>query len=372
MRIGVLTSSRADYGIYLPLLKELQKDDFFELKIIAFGTHLSPHHGYTLSNIENDGFSVEYTIDSMLIGDSPNSISTAMALTSMKFADFWKEHHREFDLVFCLGDRYEMFAAVSAGIPFEIKYAHLHGGETTLGAIDNIFRHSITIASAVHFCSTIEYAERIKQLIKDSENIYSVGALSLDNLKGLKLLTMQEFKKKYKIDLSVPTILFTFHPETVNSNRNSNYAETISKSLNTLSKNYQIVITLPNADTNNQVFRNNFIRLTKENQKIICVENFGTLGYFSCMKNCSFLLGNTSSGIIEAASLNKYVINLGYRQKGRLQSKNVYNCDINFSSIIELCKEISGKGNYEGENIYYQEGAVKKIISVLKAQNQFI
>ena len=149
--IGILTSSRADYGIYLPLLNILKGYSDFNLKLIVFGTHLSPFHGYSINQIQKDGFKVDYTIESILVGDTSNAISTAMALTSFKFADFWKERKNEFDLVFCLGDRYEMFAAVIAGVPYNIKFAHLHGGEKTLGSIDNIFRHAITLSSKYHF-----------------------------------------------------------------------------------------------------------------------------------------------------------------------------------------------------------------------------
>jgi GDP/UDP-N,N'-diacetylbacillosamine 2-epimerase (hydrolysing) len=187
MKIAILTSSRADYGIYLPLIKKLKADQFFEVDIIAFGTHLSNFHGQTIQEILNDGFDVKYRIESMLLTDTPDSISTAMGLTTIKFADFWKSHAKDFDLVFCLGDRYEMFAAVVASIPFNIPLAHFHGGETTLGAIDNIFRHSISLASTYHFVATEAYAEKVKQIKGSSENVYEVGALSLENIDSLNL-----------------------------------------------------------------------------------------------------------------------------------------------------------------------------------------
>jgi GDP/UDP-N,N'-diacetylbacillosamine 2-epimerase (hydrolysing) len=175
MRIGVLTSSRADYGIYRPLLKALKNDPFFDCSIIAFGTHLSTHFGKTIDRIRDDGFEVKYTVSSMLLGDDANTIASATALTSMKFAEFWKEHAADFDLVFCLGDRYEMFAAVIAGVPFGIRFAHLHGGETTLGAIDNVYRHSITHASLLHFTSAEVHASRVKSLLGHDEGVFVCG-----------------------------------------------------------------------------------------------------------------------------------------------------------------------------------------------------
>ena len=224
-RIAILTSSRADYGIYLPLIKALKEDSYFGSQIIAFGTHLSPFHGYTLTQILNDGFEVKFQIESMLAGDTPNAISTAMALTCLKFADFWKDHQSDFDLVFCPGDRYEMFAAVTAGIPFNIHFAHIHGGEKTLGAIDNIFRHAITLTSKYHFVSCKEHGERVSQLTESSENIFDIGALSLDNLNSLIVLSKTDFLSHFEIDLNQPTILVTVHPETVTPEMNGIYVK---------------------------------------------------------------------------------------------------------------------------------------------------
>ncbi len=365
-RIAVLTSSRADYGIYLPLLKALKEDPFFDLQIIAFGTHLSPFHGNTIDQIINDGFDICFKIESLLAGDSPNAIATAMALTSLKFADFWKEHQKDFDLVFCLGDRYEMFAAVTAGIPFNIPFAHLHGGETTLGAIDNIFRHSISLASKYHFVSCKAHGERVAELTGKTEYIYNIGALSLDNLATIPLLSIDEFSNQFKIDLNHPTILVTVHPETVSFEKNSEYAEEIAATLLAL-KSYQVLITLPNADTAGTIIRKRFLKLqTESDNRIRCVENLGTQGYFTAMKHCSFLLGNTSSGIIEAASFGKRVINVGDRQKGRHHSLNVLNTPFNRKIILQQIRQIKDSPNYTGKNIYFQNNSVKNIIFILR------
>jgi GDP/UDP-N,N'-diacetylbacillosamine 2-epimerase (hydrolysing) len=367
VKIGLLTSSRADYGIYLPLIKELKKDRFFSLDIIAFGTHLSRLHGYTIDTLTTDNNKPAYSIETIMAGDTPNSISSSAALTSMKFAEFWNEQGRKYDLVFCLGDRYEMFAAVSAGIPYNIKFAHLHGGEETLGAIDNIYRHCITHASFIHFVTTEEYKKRIESLIGHNRNIYVTGSLSLDNLNNLKLLTINELKDKFYVDLSVPTILSTFHPETVSIEKNKLYAGILSDTFLELSDDFQIVITLPNADTESMVLRKAFLALPDQsNNNIICVENFGTLGYFSCMKHAKLLIGNTSSGIIEAASFNKQVINLGDRQKGRLSGENVINLPVNKEKIIRETKKIVQNPIKQIENPYYKRGAVNIIIDAIK------
>ncbi len=371
MRIGVLTSSRADYGIYKPLLKALQEDPEFELNIIAFGTHLSHFHGYTVDNIVADGYKVDYTVNSLLINDNKNAVSTAFALTSLKFADFWEQHASNFDLVFCLGDRFEMFGAVAAGIPYQIKFAHLHGGETTLGAIDNVYRHAISLASSIHFVSQEAFALRVAEITGGSDNIYVTGALSLDNLKNVQMLTEKEFKAKWNIDLDIPTVLVTVHPETVAPELNSRYLTEIVKALRLVAKEYQVVITMPNADTNGNIFREGFIALKYElGDKLYLIENFGTQSYFTCMLNSRLLIGNTSSGIIEAASFKKYVINIGDRQKGRATGKNVLHVPFDSEKIIGALMQVKSLGEYEGQNPYFKDGATKNIITILKEQNR--
>lgn len=366
MRIGLLTSSRADYGIYLPLLKALKADPFFELSIIAFGTHLSKFHGFTIENIIQDGFEVAHKVESLVVSDSPNGIATSMGLTSLKFSDFWNQNHCIFDIVFCLGDRFEMFAAVVAGIPFGVRFAHIHGGETTLGAIDNIFRHSISHASCLHFTATETYKTKVFELT-GSNRIYNVGSLSIDNLNHIDLYTIEEMKEIWKIDYSLPSILITVHPETVNYQLNNSISEVCFDSFKALAIAYQLVITLPNADTGGSVFRSAFFKLRKEYpDNITIIENFGTRGYFSSMHLAKFLIGNTSSGLIEAASLKKYVLNLGDRQKGRLASENVINCPFEFSQIMESVNKIKTLGNYSGDNIYFESGASRTIIKLLK------
>jgi GDP/UDP-N,N'-diacetylbacillosamine 2-epimerase (hydrolysing) len=190
IRVGILTSSRADYGIYLPLLNAINEDNNFQLELIVFGTHLSKFHGYTVTQIENDGFKINKKIESLLIGDTPNAIATSYALTVQKFADYWEQEHNNFDFILVLGDRFEMAAAVAASIPFGIRIGHLYGGETTLGAIDNIYRHSISLASFLHFVSIQQFADRLQTLLDNNfSKVYHVGSLSLENLQNLTLLT---------------------------------------------------------------------------------------------------------------------------------------------------------------------------------------
>lgn len=364
MKIGVLTSSRADFGIYLPLLRALKKDDYFQLELIVFGTHLSHYHGYTIQDIIDEGFKPTYQIHQMLLTDDSSAISTSFALTALKFADFWKQY--SFELVLCLGDRFEMAAAVAAGIPFNIRFAHFHGGETTLGAIDNIYRHSITLAAKYHFVATEAFKVRVKELTGTDEYCIVTGSLSLVNLQQMELLSTEEFCKKWNIDLTLPSILITLHPETVAYDQNERYASEALKAFQILSKDFQIIVTMPNADTSGMIYRKVFQILKNDHpEKVFLIENFGTQSYFSCMKHVGLVIGNSSSGIIEAASFGKFVINIGDRQKGRLMSDNTINVFFNSNSIVRSVNQYF-ENYFYGQNIYYQENAISKTISFLK------
>lgn len=367
MKIGVLTSSRADFGIYLPLLKALKEDSFFQLELIVFGTHLSRYHGYTIQNIIDEGFEPTHQIHQMLLTDDASAISTSYALTALKFADFWNQHR--FNLVFCLGDRFEMAAAVAAGIPFNVSFAHIHGGETTLGAIDNIYRHSITLASKYHFVAIDDFKIRVKEITGTDEHCIVTGSLSLVNLQQMELLSIEEFYKKWNIDLTLPSVMITLHPETVAYDQNEQYASEALKAFHTLIKDFQLIVTMPNADTSGTIFRNAFQILKNDYpEKVFLIENFGTQSYFTCMKHVGLVLGNSSSGIIEAASFEKYVINIGDRQKGRLTSDNTIQITFDAEAIIQKVQELFGN-EYTGKNIYFQEHPVQKIIQFLKQQH---
>ncbi|WP_295127392.1 UDP-N-acetylglucosamine 2-epimerase [uncultured Chitinophaga sp.] len=368
MRVGILTSSRADFGIYLPLLKELRRHADVRTELIVFGTHLSHCHGYTAQHILDEGFSIDHRIESMLLGDTEEALSTGIGLTVTKFASFWQQHGKRFDWVLCLGDRFEMFAAVAAGIPFNIRFAHIHGGETTLGAIDNTFRHAITHASKMHFTATEAFLDKVKQLVEPPYHIFNVGALSLDNLGEIPLHTNEEILQKWDIDLSKPTVLVTFHPETVKPEINDKYGRELVDALLELSQ-YQFVITMPNADTAGNRLRALFTSSFKDSAHVRLVENFGTRGYFTMMARSRFLLGNTSSGIIEAASFDKYVLNLGDRQRGRLCGKNVINIPVSKTAILEAVTNIEKLPAYNDGNIYWNGGAAVHIVEQLINHN---
>jgi GDP/UDP-N,N'-diacetylbacillosamine 2-epimerase (hydrolysing) len=364
MKIGVLTSSRADYGIYLPLLQKLKKDSFFALEIIAFGTHLSKGHGYTIDEILGHDYKVIHQIASLISNDDEKSIVTSYGLTILKFADFWALN--KFDLVLCLGDRFEMSAAVQAGIPFGIKFAHIHGGETTLGAIDNIYRHQISLTSVLHFTAANDFKEKVIALTDSRDGVFSVGSISLDEISEFVPIDKNTFYTKFGIP-EEEFALVTFHPETVSSSYNYEYARSVKNALAKVSKDIFVVITMPNADTLGSIFRDEIIKLKEELPlRILLIENFGKANYFSAMYYSKLLLGNTSSGIIEAASFGKYVVNVGNRQKGRLQSGNILNSSFDENEIYKTTQEAIILDKYIGDNVYYKNGAVNAIIHIIK------
>jgi GDP/UDP-N,N'-diacetylbacillosamine 2-epimerase (hydrolysing) len=263
-----------------------------------------------------------------------------------------------------------MSAAVQAGIPFGLRFAHIHGGETTTGAIDNIYRHQITLASDLHFVSTQEYAERVHQITGSGINIYTIGSLSLEELDDIELVNETILRGKFDIP-NGDFILTTFQPDTNDFKRNEEYAELVKITIESLINSINFVISMPNADTNGSIFRRVINELKREYpNRISVVENFGKKNYFSAMKYARLMLGNSSSGIIEAASFNKYVVNVGDRQKGRSRSNNIIDCEFNLDQILAAIKLGLGKGFYDGENIYFKLDSSNEIIKILKHQNE--
>jgi GDP/UDP-N,N'-diacetylbacillosamine 2-epimerase (hydrolysing) len=365
MRIGVLTSSRADFSIYLPLLRKMKVTDGFISELIVFGTHLSERHGYTLKQIEQEGFTASFCINGTTPElDTPQGISKCMGVVIQLFSDFWNEE--KFDLVFALGDRFEMFAACLAALPFKIKIAHIHGGEKTAGAIDDVLRHSITHMADIHFTAAEEYKKRVVNLIESDKYVFNVGAMSFENLKNTNLLSIAEFKSKFNIDISKPSILITFHPETVSFEENECYINELIKAMKEIN-GYQLIITMPNQDTMGDMIRMKLIQFINDNpEKAIGIESFGTLGYLSCMKHCSFLIGNTSSGFGEASYFPKYVINLGKRQSGRILTSNINSISIKKEAILKAVKQFENQNLSNFKSVYGNGNSSELIINYLK------
>lgn len=363
MKIGVLTSSRADFGIYRPLLQNWQEETEISFDIIAFGQHLMESFGNTLDEIEGEGFDVKHRISSEYIDDSPHGIALNYASTLAEFASFWAS--KKYDWVLALGDRYEMSAAVQAGIPYQVRFAHIHAGEKTLGAIDEIYRHQITLASTLHFVSLSKYATRVHEIVGDDTSTCVTGAIGLENLSKINLLSHAEFYQKWGVDMTIPTLFFIIHPETKNYADNYQHVKVLEELSLTLSENFQLIVSLPNSDTNGSMYREMWNKVNTVNPKIKLIEHFGSQSFFSCMKLSKLIIGNSSSAIIEAASFNKFVLNLGTRQFGRETGDNVIHLPYDKSAIFTCVMKFVNQ-EFQGKNIYEKQNGVQLITEKLK------
>lgn len=363
MKIGLLSSSRADFGIYEPLLKEFQNNSNHNIEIIAFGMHILSTQGNTLEYLKNYNFLI-HMIEGMPNKDSVEDIATGYGKILLNFASFWSRNY--FDIIFVLGDRWEMSAAIQASIPFELKIAHIHGGEKTLGATDNIYRDQISLASKIHFTANQKFSDRVIELINSNKLVFNVGSLSISNIENECIPDWEIIKKKFKIPFN-KFILFTLHPESIRSQRNKDFLRIINDSFKILlGENFKILITASNSDVYGSLYNKTFKKLSNDNPKEVkFVKSFGRLNYFSAVRKSSFLVGNTSSGIIESASFGKYFLNIGDRQKGRLQNNNVINVPFNSKMIVSEVKKISILGKFEGNNKYFKKHTAKKILDII-------
>lgn len=330
-KICIVTATRAEYGLLKPLMELINNSDEVELQIIATGAHLSPEFGLTYKQIEKDGFKINRKVEMLLSSDTPSSIVKTMGVTMMGFAEVLPELAP--DLLIILGDRYEMLAVASAATIFKIPIAHIHGGEVTEGAYDDAIRHAITKMSHLHFASTESYRNRIIQMGENPQNVFNVGAIGLDNIRNLKLLTKVELEEGLGIKFKKHSYQITFHPETLGE---LTAAEQFKNLLNVIDeqKDSFFVFTKANADTDGRII-NQMIEeyVNAHTDKAVAFTSLGTLKFLSVVKHCDAMVGNSSSGILEAPSLRTATINIGDRQKGRIQAESVVNVGYNEKDI---------------------------------------
>lgn len=320
-RVGVVSVARSDYGIYRPLLRRLADAADFDLALIAAGMHLMPEFGSTVEEIRTDGFTPAAEVGLDLRGDTPLAIARAMGAGTARFAEAYER--LGLDLLFVLGDRYEMHAAAAAAVPFLLPLAHIAGGSLTRGTIDDSLRHSITKLSSLHFVETETHAARVRQMGEESWRVHLTGALNLDNIAELPVLPLAEMNRRFGLDLDVaePPLLVTFHPVTRDFAATRRHAEDLLAAL--AGAGQPAVFTYPNADTGGRVIIDLIDAFVRENPRARAVPNLGVAGYFSLMRHARAMVGNSSSGLIEAASFRLPVVNVGERQDGRLAPANV-------------------------------------------------
>lgn len=332
--ICVVTSTRADYGLLFSPIQELLKIDSINLRVVVTGTHLSHKHGYTVDVIKKDGLLIDSEIDIGIKGDRPKDILKVMSNALLEFSKYFELSRP--DIVLLLGDRFEIFSIAQAAFLNNIAIAHVHGGEVTEGALDDAFRHSITKMSKLHFVANEIYRKRVMQLGEDPRKVIVSGAPGLDNIKNLKLMSRTELEVSLGVELGLKNILFTFHPITSNEAISNNETNNIIAAISELGEDVKVFITMPNADTFSSLIEKEIHRLKCERpSQIFTFTSLGQTRYLSLMREVDFVLGNSSSGIIEAPFLNKAVVNVGIRQRGRVTSDHVIHTTAEKQSILD-------------------------------------
>jgi len=369
-KVCVVTGTRAEYGLLYWLMKKIQYDDLLELQIIATGAHLSKEFGSTYLQIEKDGFYIDKKVDLNLSSDNYLGISNSISLGIVGCSKALNELKP--DLLLVLGDRYELLSAVIASMVANIPVAHLHGGETTEGAFDEYIRHSITKMSHLHFCATNEYQDRIVQLGENPDTVFNVGGLGIDNINKLALLSKEDFEKDIGFNLGSNSILVTFHPVTLEKNTSKVHFQELLNAISEL-KDTNIIFTKANADTNGKVINKMIDDYVSRSDNAIAFTSMGQLRYLSALQFVDAVVGNSSSGLLEAPSFKIGTIDIGDRQKGRIKADSVISCSPDKKSINRALKKLYTQ-NFKSivknvENPYGNGGASREAVDIIKNFN---
>jgi UDP-hydrolysing UDP-N-acetyl-D-glucosamine 2-epimerase len=364
--IFFVVTSRADYSICDPILEEINKDNSINAFLIVSGMLLKKKYGYFYKFIKKYKNIKIIKVNFLLDSDTPKSISLSVSLGIKKFTEIFTRY--KIDLLFLFADKYEMFAASIAALPLNIKVAHVEGGEITSGVIDDQIRHCITKLSHLHFVSNPLHKKVVKQLGEDPKNIHVTGSPSLNNIKKLKFTSKEDLEKKYKLIFKKNSVLVTYHPVTINYLKNIEEINNILKFLQI--NNLPAIFTMPNADTGNTYIKKKILNFVKKNKKSFVVENFGSQDYLSVLNYVNFMLGNSSSGLIEASSFKLPVINIGDRQRGRISTDNVIHSSSNIYKLQKSYNKIINKNFIKKlkrvKNPYFKNNSVKNILKISK------
>lgn len=368
MKICIATGTRAEYGLLKPLIEKISVDNEFTLQILVTGAHLSPEFGLTYRQIEADGYKIDAKIEMLLSSDTAEGITKSMGLGMIGYADAFKRLSP--DLLVILGDRYEMLSIASTALIFRIPIAHIHGGELTEGAYDDAIRHAITKMSALHFTSTEAYRQRVIQLGEHPERVFNVGAIGLDNFQSLHLLSKRELEENLHIRFHTYNYLVGFHPETLSDQSVEEQIEALLQAIDMQADSF-FVFTKANADTNGRIINQMMEAYVKKNpEKSALFPSLGSLRYLSVMKQVTAVVGNSSSGILEAPSAGTATINIGDRQKGRIQAESIVNCSTKKEDILQAFRKVQSeefRNKLNGiTNPYGNGNASNKIIGIFK------
>ena len=321
-KICVFTGTRADYGIMSRLVHLIDKDPDLQLQIIATNMHLSPEFGMTYKEIENDGFKIDKKVEMMLSSDTATGTVKSMGLALIGFADALEDLKP--DLAVILGDRYEMLAAAEACLINKVPIAHIAGGAISEGAYDDAIRHSITKMSHLHFTETDEYRKRVIQLGEHPDRVWSTGALGVNNIRNEQIMPLSELESSLDFHLGEKFLLITFHPVTMENATAAEQCENLLTALSEVNREYQLLFTLPNSDTDGRVIIQKIKDyVSKNSDRAFAITSLGKRRYYSALKYTTAVIGNSSSGLVEAPSFNIPTLNIGNRQQGRTRGETV-------------------------------------------------
>lgn len=366
-KICIITGTRAEYGLLRWLMQSIRDDPDLTLQIIATGMHLSPEFGLTYLEIERDGFEIDRKVEMLTSSDTSVGITKSMGLGLIGFADALNELKP--DLIVVLGDRFEIFSAVSAALIARIPVAHIHGGESTEGLIDEAIRHSISKMSHLHYVATDEYRQRVIQLGEQPDQVFLVGALGCDNISRIQLLERGALETALDFKFGSKNLLITFHPVTLDVSTAENQMGELLAALAILDDT-KLIFTLPNSDTDGRIIIEMVKNFVAKNSNARAYTSLGQLRYLSCVALVDGVVGNSSSGLLEVPSFQKGTINIGDRQRGRLKARSVIDCDPTRNSIgTALTKLYSSNFQVALEKVtnpYGEGGATRKIFSSIK------
>jgi UDP-hydrolysing UDP-N-acetyl-D-glucosamine 2-epimerase len=366
-RVCVVTATRAEYGLLYWLLRALQDDPQIELQLVVTGAHLSPAHGMTVRNIESDGFYIAERLPILLQDDSPQGITKSLGLATLAFADVFARLKP--DILVLLGDRYEMLGAAQAAMIALLPIAHIHGGEATEGLIDEAIRHSITKMAHLHFVAADDFRRRVIQLGEDPGRVWVVGALGLDNIARLPLLDRETLAAQLGVPLASPCLLVTYHPVTLRLHESG---ETMQRLLDVVDKIAgTVILTGVNADTGGSAMREVAERFAiARPRKVLLAESLGALRYLSAVKHADAVVGNSSSGLLEAPALGTPTVDIGERQQGRLRAPSVIHCTAEEQNMAAAIRHALSPAHRllaaRRETPYGTPGAAERMLSVLR------
>ena len=365
-KICVVTGSRAEYGILRSLMSAIKNDPALTLQVIATNQHLSKLQGETYKEIERDGFTIDYKVY-MADDDAPDNANTTTKAISRGVSGFADAFDAlKPDMLLILGDRYEMLAVASTALIYKIPIAHLHGGEITEGAFDDAIRHAITKMSHLHFTSTEVYRQRVIQLGEQPDRVFNVGALGVENVMKTDFMSKEEIEQSLGFQISDKCFLCTYHPVTLSDMSSEEQVMNLLHALDHY-KDYHIIFTYSNSDTNSQIIIKRIQEYVDRNQgRCMFIPSLGQRRYFSVLRYMAAVIGDSSSGIIEVPSFGIPTLDIGDRQKGRIAAESVIHCGHSIEEIGEGLRKVIAYSSSEINNPYYQKGTCEAILNVIK------